>query len=781
MMKQKALLIIVVLFVGLTQAQNYSALWQGYYSYLNIKDTSRSENKIYAAAENAVFTYDVNTFEIEKISSIQGLSGEIISTIHYSQDYGMLLIGYENGLIEIVIDGEEDVLTIVDILDKPTIPPTSKKINHFNEYNGQVYIAADFGISVYDLSRLEFGDTYYIGPGGSQIQVKQTTVRDDYIFAACYDGVGLKRALVASDNLIDYQQWQSLATGNFVGVQEHMGAVFAIRANRRVYNVVGNALTELAQLNHMVLDLKSNDDYLVITTANDVYAYDVDFNVIAQATFNEEVETSFTAASVHSGFLYIGTQHNGVLKTALTDGVSFEQLHPDGPLLNNTFAIEAYSNNLWVTYGDYTLTYNPSPLRSRGVSHLRNETWANIPYDSLLSARNLNKIVINPFNEDQVFISSFNDGLLEINNNVPTVLYNETNSGLESLIIPTNPNIKSIRQSASKFDSNGVLWTMTGRVARPLKSYDPTTGQWQGYDFTSLIPDALGGEWGYSDLDISSNGTKWIGGYNYGLIGFNNTNGVQLKNLSTEEGNMSNNFVTSLAVDKNDRVWVGTISGLRVLYNSTGFFTDNVQVEEIVILENGQPSELLYQQFVSDIEVDGANNKWIGVMGAGLFYFSSDGQETIFHFTKDNSPLPSNNIIDVSIDASNGRVYIATDKGLLSYGSGSSGTKEDFEDAFVYPNPVRPDFNMVEKKIKIRGLPENVNIKITDIEGNLVAEAQSNVNMRYKGYHLEIDGGSAFWNGKNLANNTVASGVYLIMLTDLDALETKVLKLMVVR
>ncbi|MBR9757583.1 MAG: ABC transporter substrate-binding protein [Algicola sp.] len=780
-MKQKALLIIVVLFVGLTQAQNYSALWQGHYSYLNIKDTSRSENKIYAAAENAVFTYDVNTFEIEKISSIQGLSGEIISTIHYSQDYGMLLIGYENGLIEIVIDGEEDVLTIVDILDKPTIPPTSKKINHFNEYNGQVYIAADFGISVYDLSRLEFGDTYYIGPGGSQIQVKQTTVRDDYIFAACYDGVGLKRALVASDNLIDYQQWQSLATGNFVGVQEHMGAVFAIRANRRVYNVVGNVLTELAQLNHMVLDLKSNDDYLVITTANDVYAYDVDFNVIAQATFNEEVGTSFTAASVHSGFLYIGTQHNGVLKTALTDGVSFEQLHPDGPLLNSAFAIEAYSNNLWVTYGDYTLAYDPAPLRSRGASHLRNETWTNIPYDSLLSARDLNKIAINPFNVNQAFISSFNDGLLEINNNVPTVLYNETNSGLESLIIPTNPNIKSIRQSASKFDSNGVLWTMTGRVARPLKSYDPTTGQWQGYDFTPLIPDALDGEWGYSDLDISSNGTKWAGGYKYGLIGFNNTNGVQLKSLRTEEDNMPSNFVTTLAVDKNDRVWVGTVSGLRVLYNSAGFFTDNVQVEEIVILENGQPSELLYQQFVSDIEVDGANNKWIGVMGAGLFYFSSDGQETIFHFTKDNSPLPSNNIIDVSIDASNGRVYIATDKGLLSYGSGSSGTKEDFEDAFVYPNPVRPDFNMVEKKIKIRGLPENVNIKITDIEGNLVAEAQSNVNMRYKGYHLEIDGGSAFWNGKNLANNTVASGVYLIMLTDLDTLETKVLKLMVVR
>ena len=78
-------------------------------------------------------------------------------------------------------------------------------------------------------------------------------------------------------------------------------------------------------------------------------------------------------------------------------------------------------------------------------------------------------------------------------------------------------------------------------------------------------------------------------------------------------------------------------------------------------------------------------------------------------------------------------------------------------------------------------ISENVNIKITDIEGNLVAEAQSNTNLRYQGYNLEIDGGTAYWNGRNLANNAVASGVYLIMLSDLDTFETRVLKLMVVR
>ena len=73
------------------------------------------------------------------------------------------------------------------------------------------------------------------------------------------------------------------------------------------------------------------------------------------------------------------------------------------------------------------------------------------------------------------------------------------------------------------------------------------------------------------------------------------------------------------------------------------------------------------------------NNKWIATISSGLFYFSSDGQETIFHLTKDNSPLPSNNVIDVSLDTANGTVYIATDKGLVAFKAGGSNTQENFE------------------------------------------------------------------------------------------------------
>ncbi|NNL81155.1 MAG: ABC transporter substrate-binding protein, partial [Flavobacteriaceae bacterium] len=443
---------------------------------------------------------------------------------------------------------------------------------------------------------------------------------------------------------------------------------------------------------------------------------------------------------------------------------------------------QAANGNLYVAYGTYSLTYNPAPVRQYGLSHLTGEGWNNIPNDSLFQAANLNTISINPFNPNQAFVSSYFDGIVEINDGTPTVLYDQNNSGLESLFVPSNPSFINIRVSGSTFDRNGVLWSMTSRVDRPLKSYNPDTGQWRGFDFTEIIPDGLTDELGFSDIVVDNNGVKWIGSLRSGLIGYNDDTG-EIKNIFDEEiANLPDPAVKALAIDNRNQLWIGTIKGLRVLYNTSNFFNDEtVGTQPIIILEDGIPKELLQFQYISDIKVDGGNNKWVSTIGSGIFYFTSDGQETIYHFTKDNSPLPSNNVTDTSIDSSTGIVYIATDRGLVSFRSGSSKPFDDLEDAFVFPNPVRPGFDMFDKKIKIKDISENVNIKITDIEGNLVAEAESNRNQRFKGYNLEIDGGTAYWNGKNLANNEVSSGVYLVMLSDLDTLETRVLKLMVVR
>ena len=335
------------------------------------------------------------------------------------------------------------------------------------------------------------------------------------------------------------------------------------------------------------------------------------------------------------------------------------------------------------------------------------------------------------------------------------------------------------------------MWTLTSRVDKALKSYNPSTQQWTGFSFGELISNALLDELGFGDLAIDANGTKWIAGTKNGLIGYSEI-GSRIGRIFSEEQNMPIPNVTALAIDDRNQLWIGTRKGLRVLFNTGNFFDNpDPRVNEIVVVEDGIPQELLSNQFITDIKVDGSNNKWVGTLDSGVFYFSPDAQNTIYHFTTDNSPLPSNSIVDMSIDTESGRVYIATTRGLVSFNSGGSKTEDELDSAFVYPNPVRPEYNVlgsndlndITKGVKIRGLTEKVNIKITDIEGNLVAEAQSGVNLRASSsrYNFAIDGGTAIWNGKNLGNNVVASGVYLIMISDLDTFETKVLKLLIIR
>jgi len=783
------ILLALVSFKGFSQ--DFSTLWQGYFSYFEIRDVTQGNDKVFAASENAIFSYDLTTNEIETITTVDGLSGESISTIKYSEDFDVLVIGYETGLIEIVFTSDSEILSVVDILEKESIAPTLKNINQFNESDGLLYISTDFGISVYDLNQLEFGDTYFIGNGGSQIIVEQTAVFDGFIYAACRSGAGLRKASLDDPNLIDFQQWSVVAPGNLIGVQKVGDKLYAQRLNRSLFEVVNDNLNFLFTYPTLPLDFRSVDDKLLITLIEDVFVYDQNYIEIQTASTNTDFDTDFTSATIIESDIYIGTNSTGVLKTTPNAVTAFEVILPEGPSSNTAFKIQAGNNELYVTYGDYTTSLNPFPLRSRGMSIYREEQWNNIPFDSLLTTRNLADIAINPFNPNQVFVCSFHDGILELNNEVATILYNQDNSGLESLIEPGNPSAVSIRQAAAQFDRTGLMWTMASKVDRALKSYDPSTNQWQGYSFSELLPDAFNDENGFVDLVIGNGGVKWVASNDHGVIGYN-TETQGINSVFSDEQNMPTTVVKAIALDTRNQLWIGTNRGLRVLFNTSNFI-DNPEprVNEIVVLENGIPTELLSNQFITDIKVDGSDNKWVGTLDSGVFYFSPDGQETIFHFTTDNSPIPSNIISDISIDPESGRVFIATVKGLVSFSSGGTKPKDTLEDVYVYPNPVRPEYNIlgfddlndINNGVKIAGLTEDVNVKITDIEGNLVAEAQSRVNQRSSSanYNFAIDGGTGIWNGKNFRGNIVASGVYLILISDLDSFETKVLKVLIVR
>ncbi len=453
----------------MAQAQDFSALWQGYFSYFNIKDVTQSDSKIYAASENAIFSYDLLSNELQTITTINGLSGETIATIHYSNDYQLLVIGYQNGLMEVYFESDGAILTVVDILEKETISPDKKRINHLNEYNGSIYISTDYGISVYNLQGLEFGDTYFIGAGGSQISVKQTTLFGDVIYAACGNGNGLRKATASNPNIIDYQQWTTIANGTFLAIESVGDRLYTIKSDNVIHEIVNDNLSARFSYGESPVDMRSVADNLVVTVPHRTYVYSSSFNLIATAAPNSEFNTQFTSATIADGQIYIGTQNFGVLKTALENPQTFTVVRPDGPLQNDTFKINASNNEVWATYGDYDVFYNAYPIQSYGISHYVEEQWVNIPYEEVLTAKNLVDISINPFNPQQVFISSYFSGLLELNNGEPTILYNQTNSGLESLDIG-DPNYIDIRVGGSTFDRSGLLWTITSLLKRPLKS-----------------------------------------------------------------------------------------------------------------------------------------------------------------------------------------------------------------------------------------------------------------------------------------------------------------------
>ncbi len=754
--------------------------WKTYFSYSEISDSQHENNTIFFSSDNALFFYNFLTLELNTFDTLLGFSGDKISTFFFSELHNKILIGYENGLIQILDLEELTVVNILDIKNKPTIPSNNKRINNFNFYNNIFYISTDYGISVFYLEQLEFGDTFYIGNNAEYLNVSSTVIDEQYIYASCLENGGIRMANL-NQTLINYTNWSQIFSGSFDNLMKTESGVY-FNDSRNIYKILNGSITNVKSFNYDILEFKEAGLVFTITFEGKCLLYDQTFTN-PLITVENNGENSFNTGLYADNKLYIGSKENGVLVYNNSTSEPVTSIYPNGPFENNIFSVESMGSQTWVTFGNYTEYFNPSPLKSSGVSKLVENNWNNIEFDSLPeNSVNLNKISINPFNNNQVFISSFHGGLLEFNNN-EFQLYDDTNSDLESLSLTNNPSYQSIRISDTEFDRSGVLWILNSKVDSPLKSFDFNVGLWDSYDFTSIIPSGLDDELGFSDIEVDAYGTKWIAGLRSGLIGFNNSNGsIKLKKINNEEqANLPSKNIKSLAIDKNNHLWIGTIQGLRVLYNTSNFFESNPVTQQIIILEDGLPRELLEQQFITDIEVDGANNKWVGTIGSGVFYFSPNGQQTIYHFTKENSPLPSNNINDIAINDQTGLVFFATDKGLVSYGTGSSSTNETFSETFIYPNPVRPSFDMQNEKIKISGLTDNCNIKITDIEGNLVAEAQSKINRRYNNFNLEIDGGTAFWNGKNMHNNSVSSGVYLVMLSDLDNYETKILKIMIIR
>jgi ligand-binding sensor domain-containing protein len=756
-----SLLILLLTQMGFSQN---NLLWQGYFSYNEIKDVSASSTTIFAASENALFSKNTTDNQIKTINTVDGLSGQTISSLYYSAIFNKTLIGYENGLMIVINESDGSMLKVVDIINKQ-LPANMKKVNHFMEFDGIVYVSCDFGIVQFDLKSMLFGDTYFIGDAGAEISVRQTAVHNGFIYAATDNGV--RRAAISSKNLNDYKQWELVTTGSWSGIEAFGTELIAVNNSGNVnkYNANTNSFVGFTTLSQPALDIRANGTYLILTTAATVYIYNKQLILVRQINNNQIPDYSpvFSCATSINDVIYIGTKENGLLTTTIATVSVFENTTPMGPSRNNIFAFQTTSSSLWAVYGDYDVAYNPYDLDSYGISKYSQSGWLNIPYKSVLGTKSICRITVNPNKEDEVYASSFFSGLLKIEADKPSFLYNQTNSGLESLSF-VGPNYFDVRINGAAFDKNGAFWVTNSRVKNGLKVLK-TNGDWQSFSTDNILDASEDNSFGRMVID--KNGTKWMATNRDGVVGFNESNNTFKKiTMGTDKGNLPASDVRALAIDNRNQLWIGTIKGLRVLSNVGSFQTaDQLTANPIIILDDNLAQELLYEQFITDIAVDGANNKWIGTADSGLFMVSANGQETKYHFTINNSPLPSNVINDIDINSATGEVFIATAKGLISFKGIATAASEDLSNAYVYPNPVRPEY---DGTVKIAGLINKANVKITDIAGNLV-------------YEVISEGGTIEWDTTAFGKYKVASGVYMIFISAQDGVETKVKKVMIIR
>ncbi len=760
---KKFFALILLSYVSFAQTNQ---LWKGYYSYNEIKDVSFGTRKVIAATENALFSLNSISNDVKISNSINGFKPEEITSIYYSQNYGITFTGNQNGLL-IISKDDGTIINKVDIINEVPVPPNNKRINHFFEHQEKLYIATSYGISVLKLNNLEFEDTFYIGSSGEAISVLQTTVFNNEIYAVTQN-FGIKKAVVTNPNLIDFNQWQTFDTGSWVGITNFNNQLVALNSNNAVQKHNGTNFQAVFSLTQPGIKFISNADLLTITTANNVYVLDVLFSNVAQVSNIPDVTNEFSCALTLDGYLYIGTKKKGLFQMDLSNQSNFLPLSPDGPILNYVFRVKKIQNTLWATYGSYNRSYDVNYLFEGISKYTEDNGWDIIPKESLFGATTLTDIVANPKNQNEVYVCSFQKGLLKIKNNEITLFDHNTSppNGPESQQWqPVIPNFIFVLINGPAFDKDGNLWMSNSLVYKGLKVLK-ANGQWQSVDFTNTTTEPFYER--YSKIVIDKNGTKWIPSFRAnGVIAFNeNYNNKTLLIKENDEGNLPNLDVRCLAIDTRNQLWIGTYRGLRILSSVDRFTTETeLTTNPIIIEEDGVAQELFYQQSILDIAVDGANNKWVSVAGAGVFLVSPNGQETIYRFTTTNSPLPSNNVVDIEIDDATGEVFFATEKGLISFLGINTKGKDDLSEVFVYPNPVRPDFYGT---VKISGLIDSATVKITDVEGNLVHETTS-------------EGGTIEWDTTAFGKYKVASGVYLIFISSEDGLETKVKKVMIVR
>ncbi len=739
-----------------SQADLAIGQWKSHLPFGSAIYVTQSDEKIYYATRYAVLEVDKEERSIRRMTKVEGLSDVGVSLIKYNRESKSLLVIYNDSKVDIVSD--EGVLTLPAIADAPFLG--GKQIfDVFMESDTVAYLAANYGLTTLDMRRGIFPNTIK-----TPVEVRSVRPYNGLLYAATEDGLYAADPN-GDDNINDFSTWDWLnGTKGFPDAFDsdamtlHNGQLY-LDVNDSLYVFNGDTATYImhtdsldlsfitAEAEHLIAGFLCNSGCKGKTFALD--ENNQPFRLGQSCVFFPHY-----AIEDESGTYWYADDTRGFWSQDKdAECTSFEV---NSPTTINNYQLDVANGKLWVAAGGVDVTFS-AVFRRDGFYALTDGKWNSY---SIKNRPELNDVFdfldikTHPAN-GKVYAAAYLDALVCYDPDVDTfAVYNETNSTLQGALGDES----RTRVVGLAFDAENNLWMCNHSAPKPLAVLTDA-GEWHSFRF----PPSCTNETQINRVVVDALGYKWLmsSSSSTGVIVYDEGENLadatddQCVVLNASNSVLPTNEITSIEVDRDGSVWVGTKIGAAVFQCDP--FNGECPGSRPYVELDGFGGNLLDDIEVRAIAADGANRKWFGT-GAGVFVMSPDGNKQIAHFTAENSPLFDNAITDIDFDDATGEVFIGTQRGIISYRGEATSAKGFHSSALVFPNPVRDDY---DGPIAIKGLAEDSTIKITDISGQLVFET-------------EALGGQAIWNGRDYKGRRANTGVYLVYATNKNSNDPQV-------
>lgn len=737
--------------------------WRVESSKLIVRAMNSFGDEVYAGTSGGLVIYSPTGSKT--ITVLDGLSSLDIFSMAIDEK-GIVILGMNspNGNIDFYSSSDGSIYSIDENLTKiTTIAVVGDSI--FTGFIAQDQIGVLLITFDANSERYQFRDSFLNFPQGfSFSEVTAISVIQDSIYLGT--DRGLLSASILGDNLKDPASWVHLKlnTGeeeivNAIGLSEGQ---LIVALKRGVFRRDGTSWVQdgtYSPLSLVVRAFYNTDEATLMATNAGIYIREVGggWNLFS----NRRIDTADLTES-STGALWAGYTENGPAEYVETSSrfISRALNSPFNNILTSMSLV--VDSTMWVGSNKGFSKFSHNGWRSylhstNGETRLNDSETELDKYaaDTLTIPRSSVHVTLAASN-GLVYFGYGGSGMLEFDPESPAnfTLYDTTNdflSGSEGH--GGSPRFVVIRDIVE--DNNGNIWIANAFAQddRHLVVID-SLNEWHYFKKNSarLMNGILGA------ISHDSRGNVWLGMQADSEI-LLPEGGVQVLDHSgtlsdrsddvwarlTKVDGLESNFVNDIVVDNDDVLWIAVVGGVHRLVIPQELSRENLRDNLSGIIP------IVSDHNVVKIEVDSRNNKWFATETGGVKVLLNDntwlnGNEG---FTVDNSPLLSNSIESIAFNPKSGDAFIATLKGISILRTEYAEPLLTLEKVRTYPSPfIIPS----SSALIIEGLADNAEVKILDINGDLVRNLdESN----------EIRGSQGLWDGKDEKGRIVPSGIYI--------------------